>query len=254
MERSHARGVALEPPIGEQRSDGLVLPAESTVEPPRRLDPAELHVALDAIPAAHDSDALDLAQVAVGESVIGAAARVELEALGDRPAAVEELRARRGEEPRGEVLPRGGAEIVLGPVDSLGVGGPELDRAARRAYLHLGGRDHEVDVPALGGLHEALQEGRLEPAVCVHDGHVFAAGMGKRQVEGRLARAGRDVLDAHAHIALGRHVEHPGAPILGAGVNRDELDVAERLVLHALHSAAQGFLGIMDAKEDRYLW
>ena len=151
------------------------------------------------------------------------------------------------------MLPRAGPEIMLRPVHHGRLVRLEVDLSARGLYLDSDATHHEINMLVLGGIDELLEIRRVEPPIGIHDHDVLAASARKGRIERLLAAACRQVLDHHPDVTLHERVEHARARILRARIDSDQLDIAQRLILHTLHCATQGLLGIMDAKKDRHL-
>ena len=150
------------------------------------------------------------------------------------------------------MAPRVGAEVVLSEVMRLFAVAIHLDAPAAAHDLGRDAADHEVGTVFLGGGNKFLQVRRLDPGVGVHNEKIIASGVGEREVQRLLARAFRHMLDAHANVALGRHVEDARGTVDGAGVDHNDLDIAQGLVLDALHCPADRFLGVAGTHENRY--
>ena len=199
-----------------------------------------------------DAHALHVAQVGDDEAVVALALRREACAplLGAVPP--EELGARREQLPRREHAPRCGPELVLRQEHLVLRGHVELGRAPARRLQGEGEAAHdELERAVVREADELLEHLRRGPAVGVDHRHVRAAGALEREVEGLLSRAPSRADELDAQVALGDRLELARHLARADGVHHDELDVRERLVLHALDRTPHRALGAHDDHEHR---
>ena len=137
-----------------------------------------------------------------------------------------------------------------------GIGG-ELDLGGPTAGPHeakVHAAHDELERALLGERDEVGEHVRACVAVRVRDHHVAASRTLQGDVEGLLAGAGVGTDELNAQVALCHGFDDPGGRVGRSGVDDNQLEVAQGLVLDALDGAADGPLGVMGHHEHRDDW